>query len=145
MRTPLFNDPCPYASFQRWLRERHSLPGSINSLFSPSLESRLKMYITNPLHDLPTVANSNHNEDEEEENKTIGAADVFVAGKGVWPISSSTPFQPSADDSTLHETTAFSIAKLRDTFVDLDHKPADAIIKNPLFGSGLEYNQVSEW
>ncbi len=32
-----------------WLREQHSVPGAINGLFAPSLQSRIKMCIKNPL------------------------------------------------------------------------------------------------
>ena len=128
----------------RWLRERHALAGSINYLFSPSLESRLKICVSNPLHNPPPVATSNHEETREEGNETIGTADIIVTGKGVWPILSSTPFQRPSDDSTLHETTAFSVAKLRDSLVRLDQEPADIVIQNPLFGSGVDYNQVRQ-
>ena len=62
--------------------------------------------------------------------------------KGEWPIISFTPFQRPSEDSTLHETTAFSMAKLNDTMSGLDRQPADMVVKNPLFGSGLKFSQV---
>ena len=55
---------------------------------------------------------------------------------------SSTPFQRPSEDSTLHETTAFSMAKLNDTIAGLERQPADMVVKNPLFGSGLKFSQV---
>ena len=98
------------------------------------------MFVSNPLHSPTPIAISNREEVGEAGDETT---DVIVTGKGVWPISSSTPFQGPSDDSTLHETTAFSVAKLRDSLVKLDKEPADMVVVNPLFGSGVDYNQVS--
>ncbi|CAI8012074.1 Krev interaction trapped protein 1 [Geodia barretti] len=121
------------SSLDKWLRERHALPGCINYLFSPSLESRLKMHILNPLHAPPAVATSNQEETREDRNKT---ADVIEVGKRMWPASSSTPSQRPLD------TSAFSVASLKDSLVRLDHEPADMIVNNPLFASGVDFNQV---
>ena len=93
------------------------------------------MSVTNPLHAPPPVAASNREEVGEDGSKT---ADVIVTGKGVWPISSSTPFQRPLGDS-LHRTT---VAEMSEPLMKLDQQPVDVIIKNPLFGSGVDYNQV---
>ena len=96
------------------------------------------MYVSNPLHCPPSVSTSNHDKGEGE----IGTTNVTVTGHPPWPLSSSTPFQRPSDDSTRHETTAFSVAKLSDSLLRLDHEPADVVVKNPLFGSGLEFKKV---
>lgn len=72
----------------------------------------------------------------------MGTPNVTGIAKREWPILSSTPFQRPSKDSTLHETTAFSMAKLNDTIAGLDREPADMVVKNPLFGSGLKFSQV---
>lgn len=56
---------------------------------------------------------------------------------------SSTPFHGLGEDSTLHETTAFTIAKLNETSTSLQDYPVDIIIKNPLFGIGLALEKVT--
>ena len=125
----------------RWLREQHAVAASINLLFSESLESRLKMYVSNPLH-VPSVVAPDNRKDGDKNRGTIDTPNVTVFANKVWPISSSTPLQPSLEDSTLYETTAFSMAKMNDTIVTLDQAPADMVVKNPLFTSGLQLRQV---
>ena len=94
------------------------------------------MHILNPLHAPPAVATSNQEETREDRNKT---ADVIEVGKRMWPASSSTPSQRPLD------TSAFSVASLKDSLVRLDHEPADMIVNNPLFGSGVDFNQVRQY
>ena len=94
------------------------------------------MYVPNPLHATPSVAISNHENTVEGGNQT---ADDVVTRKRVWSVSSSTPFQPPAGDN---EATALSVAKFKDAVMRLDHGPVDMIVSNPLFGSGVDYNQV---
>lgn len=93
------------------------------------------MYVTNPLHTPPLS-------DSVGREKIVGTPNVTSIAKGEWPIMSSTPFQHPSEDSTLHETTGFSMAKLNDTIAGLDRQPADMVVKNPLFGSGLKFSQV---
>ena len=94
------------------------------------------MHILNPLHAPPAVATSNQEETREDRNKT---ADVIEVGKRMWPASSSTPSQRPLD------TSAFSVASLKDSLVRLDHEPADMIVNNPLFASGVDFNQVRQY
>ena len=118
------------------------MSGAINLLFSQSLESRLKMYVSNPLHAAP-VALDNDEEIGDKNEGVVDTSNVTVAANKVWPISSSTPFQHPSEDSTLYETTAFSMARLRnDTTSEVDQKSADLVVKNPLFSSGLKMSKV---
>ena len=98
------------------------------------------MYVSNPLYDPPVSLDN-----EGYENNGTVTPNVTVIANKAWPISCSTPFQRPSEDSTLYETTAFSMAKLSDTIVGLDRKPADVdvVVRNPLFGSGLKFSKVS--
>ena len=112
-----------------WLREQHNLPGAINNLFSASLQSRLKMYVANPL-----FPQTGQHSMQDTPNQS------FLSKPH--PMLSSTPFHGVREDSTLHETTAFTIAKLNETSTSLQDYPVDMIVKNSLFGSGLALNKV---
>ena len=120
------------------------MSGAINLLFSQSLESRLKMYVSNPLHAPPVPLDIG----EEEGNRNGGIVDtpnITVLANKAWPISSSTPFQHPSEDSTLYETTAFSMERPSVTITGLDQSPADMVVKNPLFSSGLKLSKVRKW
>lgn len=72
-----------------WLREQHALPGAINALFAPRLESRIKMSITNPLFT---------QEGDATPNQSFGRG-------GANPLLSSTPYHGLGheDDSFEHQ------------------------------------------
>ena len=89
------------------------------------------MHVLNPLYAPPAVATSNQKETREDRNKT---ADAIEVGKRMWPVS--TPSQRQQD------TSAFSVAGLKNSLVRLDHEPADMIVNNPLFASGVDFNHV---
>ena len=93
------------------------------------------MYVTNPLHEAPPVDTPAH-------ENGVSTPDTTVVAKKAWSFLSSTPFQCPSEDSTLHETTMFSMAKLSDTLASMDRRPADVIVKNPIFGSGLKFSKV---
>ena len=94
-------------------------------LFAPSLEKRVKMHMPNPLFGPPTDNTPPHS-----------------PPKGTHPFLSSTPFHSAREESTLHETTASTIAKLNETYSSLEDYRVDVIVKNPLFGSGLQFGKV---
>jgi len=102
------------------------VPGAINSLFAPSLERRVKMHIPNPLFNHP-----------------VGDTPPQSPPKKTHPLLSSTPFHGAGEDGGLHETTTSTIAKLNETYSLLEDYPVDVIVKNPLFGSGLQFGRVS--
>ena len=58
------------------------------------------------------------------------------------PLLSSTPFHGFGEESTLHETTAFTFTRLNETMSTFQEQPVDLIVKNPLFGSGLKLRKV---
>lgn len=106
-----------------WLREQHAVAGSINSLFARSLESRMKMFVINPLFiggpkaHVPTPL--------ETPNQSFT--------EGVPPLTSSTPFSGPGENST---TTA-------DAARAQQHQPVDMMVENPIFGSGLRLKKVA--
>lgn len=103
------------------------MPGAINSLYAPSLQDRMKMCVVNPLFGQLPVG--------ETPNQT------FVGRPN--PVLSSTPFNGlEEEESTLHETTAFTFTRLNDMSSMFQEQPVDLIVKNPLFGSGLKLKKV---
>lgn len=117
-----------------WLREQHAVSGGINSLFAPSLQSRMKMFVLNPLFSSgpapPPMS------DTSNQSFTIN----------VTPLTSSTPFHgPGArGESTLHETTGFSVSRVKESDLTVtEHQPVDIIVENPIFGSGLRLRKVT--
>ena len=108
-----------------WLREQHSLPGAINNIFAPSLQSRVKAFVENPLFNAQQKS-------EDVPNQSFAQSQV--------PLLSSTPFH--SPKHKLQETTASTLAKLNETSTLLREYPVDMAVKNPLFGSGLKFDKV---
>ena len=112
------------------MREQHALPGAVNSLFAPTLESRMKLFVTNPLF-------MAQNEELQTPNHTMVENSP--------PLLSSTPFNGLADDITILSTPAAGvpIPQTRQSITSFNkHHPVDMIVKNPLFGSGLCFKKV---
>lgn len=112
-----------------WLREQHAVAGGINSLFARSLESRMKMFIVNPLFVGGSKADSAPTPlDTPNQSFT----------DGVTPLTSSTPFTDTGENSTCHETAVEDVAAGRAR----EHQAVDMIVENPIFGSGLRLKKV---
>jgi hypothetical protein len=109
-----------------WLREQHTVAGGINSLFARSLESRLKMFIANPI-------------------LAAGESETDV------PVPQETPNQSFAEGISTQDTSTPSAAHLetpasRVQSADIsvgEYQPVDMIVENPVFGSGLRLKRVS--
>lgn len=116
------------------MREQHAVPGGINSLFALSLQSRLKMFMVNPLFaDSLLVAAPSVSDTPNQSFAT--------------PISASTPFNGLKEESTLFEDTMASTVPRAEETVDAsvragEHQSVDMIVENPLFGSGLRLKKV---
>ena len=92
-----------------WLREQHAIAGAINALFAPSLETRIRKMVINPLFTQGATSTPNQS----------------VRGERAGPLLSSTPHHGLENDEESFE-----------------HQPVDIVIKNPLFGSGLQLQKV---
>lgn len=92
-----------------WLREQHAIQGAINALFAPSLETRIRQMVINPLF-------------EEGDTSTPN----YPHGGGEGALLNSVPHHAGMErDEERYE-----------------HQPVDVLIKNPLFGSGLNLQKV---
>lgn len=115
-----------------WLREQHAVSGGINSLFTPSLQSRMKMFVVNPLF---------------VSTRTSAPAALETPNQSfvdrTSPLISSTPFNDFGEESTLRETTAFTVSKINESDLTVrEHQSVDMIVMNPIFGSGLRLKKV---
>lgn len=93
------------------------------------------MYVPNPLFDrgdLPSVSGLTTPSKPPLNNQM--------------PLLSSTPFShgdlEEEEDSTLRETTAFTMAQMNETYSTFEHNTVDVFVKNPLYGSELTLNKV---
>lgn len=65
--------------------------------------------------------------------------------EGITPLVSSTPFIGLGENSTRHETTGFTVSKIKDIDTTVrEHQPVDMIVENPIFGSGLRLKKASQ-
>lgn len=63
---------------------------------------------------------------------------------GMTPLISSTPFTVPGENSTLHETTGFTVSKVKELDSTVkEYQPVDMIVENPIFGSGLRLKNVN--
>lgn len=59
------------------------------------------------------------------------------------PLISSTPFIGVGENSTRHETTGFTVSKIKEKDITVrEHQPVDMIVENPIFGSGLRLKKA---
>ena len=122
-----------------WMREQHVLPGAVNSLFAPTIESRLKVFVTNPLF-LPH---------DNEDGLDADTPNQSTVGEGL-PLMSSTPLNEAPESSTAlgggrAPPSTREVPAARHSVVSMsfdEHHPVDMIVKNPLFGSGLSFKKV---
>lgn len=116
-----------------WLREQHAVAGSINSLFARSLESRMKMFVVNPTFAMGSQADA---------PVPLGTPNQSLTHQ-LTPLISSTPFIGVGENSTRHETTGFTVSKIKEKDITVrEHQPVDMIVENPIFGSGLRLKKV---
>jgi len=120
-----------------WMREQHVLPGAVNSLFAPTIESRLKVFVYNPLF-LPN---------DEDNRPNTDSPNKSTVGDGM-PLMSSTPLSGAPETSTAvssRKPSALAVPTAHASVVSApfrEHHPVDMIVKNPLFGSGLSFKKV---
>lgn len=119
--------------YYSWLREQHAIAGSINSLYAPSLESRMKLFVINPLF----------TGTQQTDTVPLETPDQSFSSKAP-PLISSTPFGDPGEDSTRHEKTGFTVSRIKelDATAIEEHQPVDMIVENPIFGSGLSLKKV---
>ena len=89
------------------------------------------MFVENPLFAGESRADPSLPLETPNQSFTDGAA----------PLISSTPFVGLGENSTRHETTGFTLSKIKDMDAT-EHQPVDMIVENPIFGSGLRLKKV---
>ena len=100
--------------FASWLREQHAIPGAVNALFAPRLGNRIKLSVGNPLFAI---------------SGEISTPNQSFRQNNVNPLLTSTPHSNAHGQHGTEEET-------------IEYEPADFVIKNPLFGSGLHLQKV---
>ena len=107
---------CLFVCLYSWLREQHALPRAINLLFSPSLQNRLNMFVSNPMFSLQEECAGNQTPLNQTSHQ---------------PFLTSTPFPKSALTSSTFMADKF--------YSEMGLESVDLFVKNPLFGSGLGF------
>lgn len=115
-----------------WMREQHVLPGAVNSLFAPPIESRMKMFVPNPLFSTQTEDFLTPNQSMIEDGPPLLSSTPFNAAEDTTLTLSPAPVETSVRAARHSVATSFQ-----------QHHPVDMIVKNPLFGSGLCFKKVS--
>lgn len=110
------------------------MAGGINSLFAPSLQSRMKLFVMNPMF-AATVQGPTAAPPQETPNQSFS--------EEITPLISSTPFAGLGVSNTRHETTGFSLSTVKESDItSRKHQQVDMIVENPVFGSGLRLKKV---
>ena len=105
------------------------MAGGINSLFAPSLQSRMKLFVMNPMF-VATQAPTSAPQETPEQSFS----------EEITPLTSSTPFAGLGVSNTRHETTLSTVKE--SDITNKKHERVDMIVENPVFGSGLRLKKV---
>lgn len=116
-----------------WLREQHAVAGGINSLFAPSLQSRMKLFVMNPMFTAPQAPTASPPQETPDQSFS----------EEITPLISSTPVGLGVNN-TRHETTGFTLSTVKESDITAarKHQQVDMIVENPVFGSGLRLKKV---
>ena len=100
-------------------------------MFAPSLESRLKMFVANPMF---TDGGLQADTAQETPNQSFT--------EGIEARVTSTPFSGLGDDeSARHEVATPRIQSVNSQ----EYQPVDMIVENPVFGSGLRLKKARQF